>query len=203
MVIKLETERLILRKPRLSDAEDIYEGINDMSILRRLSGPLHPYKKKDAEGWIKRTQKKWKEKPQKNYDFVIVLKSGKKVIGSLGIHNVDENNGICETGSWLAKKYHRKGYMTEAKIAVNEFVFNKLKMRKMETGAFSDNKASDATQRAVGYKYEGCRKKKHICNATGKIHDENLYGLFKEDWKKNLPKLKNHLKEKIRRLEGH
>ncbi|MBT4375750.1 GNAT family N-acetyltransferase [archaeon] len=200
MVVKLETERLILRKPKLSDAEEIFEGIGNKDVSRRLSSVPYPYKKSDAEWWLKRSIKRWMEKEQKNYDFIIILKSERKIIGSLGIHDVDRDNGVCSTGSWLNKNYWRKGYMTEAKIALNEFAFNKLKIRRMETGAFTDNKASNATQLAVGYKYEGCRRKKHISKATGKLHDENMYGLLKEDWKKKLPKLKKHLKTKIKKL---
>lgn len=41
-----------------------------------------------------------------------------------------------------------------------------------------------------------CRKKHLKSLATGKIHDAHLCGLFKKDWKKNLPKLKKHLKNK-------
>ncbi len=70
----------------------------------------------------------------------------------------------------------------------------------METGAYEKNKASNATQRAMGYKYEGTRIKHHISKSTGKIHDEHLYGLFKEDWKKNLPKLRKKLNKKIEML---
>jgi len=196
----LETKRLILRKPRLSDAKDIIEGIGDFEISKNLSKVPYPYKKKDAEIWIKRSIKKSKRNVQDGYNFILELKSDKKVIGCLGIHKLNKQQGVCETGSWLNRKYHRKGYMTEAKIAVNELVFNQLKMRKMETEAFADNKASNATQRAVGYKYEGCRKKHSVSQATGKIHNNNLYGLLKEDWKKNLPKLKKHLEEKIRKI---
>ncbi len=198
--MKLETERLIFRKPRISDWKDLVEGIGDIEVSKNLSSVPYPYKKKDAEWWIKRTMVKWGERKQKEYSFMIELKSEKKVIGCLGIINVNRDNGFCETGSWLNKKYHRKGYITEAKIVVNEFAFSKLKMRKMETQAFADNKASNATQKAMGYKIEGCRKKHHISKATGKIHDETLYGLFKKDWKKNLPKLKKHLKDKIKKL---
>ncbi len=199
--MKIETKRLILRKPRLSDAKDIVEGIGDIEVSRNLSSVPYPYKKKDAENWIKKIIKKWNKKDQEDYTFGIELKSEGKYIGTLGIHNINKSHGFCRTGSWLNKKYHRKGYMTEAKIAINEFAFNKLKMRKMETEAFTDNKASNVTQKAVGYKLEGCRKKHHFSKATGKLHDENIYGLMKEDWKKNLPKLKKHLKDKIKKLE--
>ncbi|MEK6833813.1 MAG: GNAT family protein [Nanoarchaeota archaeon] len=201
--MKLETERLILREPRMSDWKDIVEGIGDLEVSKNLSTVPYPYKKKDAEYWIKKTIKKWKKRGKEieSYNFLIELKSEKKVIGSIGIPMIDYKNKFCTTGSWLNKNYHKKGYITEAKIVLNEFAFNKLKMRKMETETFSENTASNATQKAVGYKMEGCRRKHHISKATGKIHDENMYGLMKEDWKKLLPKLKKHLKDRIKKLE--
>ena len=36
----------------------------------------------------------------------------------------------------------------------------------------------------MGYKLEGVQRKKIKTQATGKIHDLNIYGLLKEDWKK-------------------
>ena len=74
--------------------------------------------------------------------------------------------------------------MTEAKIAVNDFAFDKLKLRRLNSDVFTDNKASNATQLKMGYKLEGTQRKAVKAKASGKIHDENIYGLLKEDWKK-------------------
>lgn len=200
MAVKLETERLILRKPRMSDWKDLVEGMNNLNVSKNLLKIKFPYSKKDAEGWIKNCQKVWNKKINKKYPFFIELKSEKKVIGAINL-SFDSHNLIGGTGSWINEKYWKKGYITEAKIAVNEFAFNELKLRKLETEVYSDNKASNAVQKFVGYKYEGNRKKHAICLADGKIKDENLYGLMKKDWKKNLPKLRKHLKDKIKRLE--
>ena len=41
----------------------------------------------------------------------------------------------------------------------------------------------------MGYKLEGMRRKAVRCKASGNIHDENMYGLLKEDWKKTRPSL--------------
>jgi|SRR3972149_6294123 len=198
----LKTQRLILRKPRLSNWKNIFEACKDIEVTRYLADAPHPYKKKDAIDFIKICLKKWNQKEKKSYPFFIELKSEKKIIGVIEIFGYNKRHRICETGSWINRKYWRKGYITEAKIAVNEFAFNRLKVRKMETGAYEKNKASNATQKAMGYKYEGTRLKHHITKSTGKIHDEHFYGLFKEDWKRNLPKLKKKLNDKIRRLEN-
>jgi len=119
----------------------------------------------------------------------IELKTEKKVIGAIGIHRIDYFSGVGTTGSWINKKYWRNGFMTEAKIAVNDFAFNKLKLRKLNSDVFVENKASNATQNKMGYKLEGTRRKNERSKASGKIHDENIYGLLKEDWKKVRGKL--------------
>jgi [ribosomal protein S5]-alanine N-acetyltransferase len=199
MEVKLETERLILRKPKISDANELKEGLNDLQISKYLAGVKHPYSQKDAKDWIKHCLKEWKKRKKETYFFFIELKSEKKLIGAIDIKKAKEWIGV--TGSWINKNYHRKGYISEAKIAINEFAFNELKLKKLETETGDDNLASQLTQEAMGYKKEGIRLKHLKSLATGKIHDAHLYGLFKKDWKKNLPKLKKHLENKIRKLK--
>lgn len=199
--MKLETKRLVLRKPKLSDWKDIVEGVSPLEVSRYLASVPHPYKKKDAIWFINDCLKKWSKKEQTAYPFLIELKSRKKVVGAIEIFGYNKQHKICETGSWINKNYWRKGYILEAKIAVNEFAFNKLKVRKMETGVYEKNKASNEVQKLIGYKYEGTRLKHHIPKSTGEIHDEHLYGLFKEEWKKRKPKLRKKLNNKIKNLE--
>lgn len=199
--MKLETKRLILRRPRLSDWKDLVEGIGDLKVSCMLDSVPHPYRKKDAIEWIKKSISKWRKKDQKDYIFFIELKSEKKVIGDTGLFKVDKFRGTCETGSWINKKYWKKGYILEAKVPVLDFVFDKLKLRKIETGAYVKNKASQGMSKRLGFKLEGKKRKSHVSKATGKIHDAYIYGLFKEDWKKNLPRLKKRLNNKIKRLK--
>jgi RimJ/RimL family protein N-acetyltransferase len=198
--MKLETQRLILREPKISDWKDIVEGIGNFNVTKTMSSVPYPYKKKDAFWWITKSIKEKNKKSRENYSFVIELKSKKKIIGGIGLHHIDFNK-TAETGSWIAQPYWRKGYITEAKIALNEFAFNKLKLRKLHSPIFSTNMASNATQKRMGYKLEGVLKKEKFCKATKKVHDVNICGLFKEDWKKNLPSIKKHLQMKIKKLE--
>ncbi len=180
----------------MSDWKDIMEGAGDLNISRRTLTIPHPYKKSHAIKWLKESIKKWDSK--KAYAFLIELKEERKIIGTIGLMHINLDSRTAETGSWINKKYQKKGYITEAKIAANNFAFNKLKLRKLNSSVFSDNKASNNVQRKVGYKLEGIRKKHLITSLTKEIKDENLYGLFKEDWKKKLPKLKKKLNKKIK-----
>jgi len=187
--MELKTKRLILRKPKKSDWKNLVEGVGEYDIAKMLLVVPHPYNKKDADVFIKKVIKRWKDKIKSDYTFFIELKTEKKVIGAIGIHRIDYFSGVGTTGSWINKKYWRNGFMTEAKIAVNDFAFNKLKLRKLNSDVFVENKASNATQNKMGYKLEGTRRKNERSKASGKIHDENIYGLLKEDWKKVRGKL--------------
>lgn len=197
--MKLETKRLILREPKMSDWKDLVGGVGNFNIAKNTLGIPHPYKEKDAKEYLKKATKKF---GKEEYMFYIELKSEKKVIGAIGLHKIDEFSGIAETGSWINRNYQKRGYITEAKIAANEFAFNKLKLRRLYSPVFADNKASNATQKRMGYKLEGRIRKAVKCKSTGKIHDENFYSLLKEDWKKVCPKLIKYLNEKIKKLEN-
>ena len=48
----------------------------------------------------------------------------------------------------------------------------------------------------MGYVLEGTMRKAHKSKATGKIHDANIYGLLKEDWKKKRIVLIKEMKDK-------
>ena len=183
--INLETKRLILRVPRKEDWKDIVEGIGDLEVSKTLSSVPYPYKKKDALWWVNKTRKSWKNKKDKSRGFLIELKSESKVIGGTGFHNIKWDIGSAESGSWIAKKYWRKGYITEAKIAINDWAFNKLKFQRLQSGAFVTNKASNGMSTKYGYRFVGTLKRAVKAKSTGKVHDRNIYELLKEDWKIN------------------
>lgn len=187
--MKFETERLILRKPKLSDWKDVVEGVSELEVSKYLATVPMPYKKKDALAWINRTIKKWNKKKKGGYSFVIELKSEKKVIGATSIENINYRNNTASAGSWINKRYWRKGYITEAKIPIFDFAFDKLKLRRIETQVFKHNKSSNAMVRNFGFKLEGIKRKGVVCEANGKIYDENIYGLLRSDWKKARTKI--------------
>ena len=199
--MKIETKRLILRSFRNDDWKDLVEGLNDLQVTKTLANVPHPYTKKDAMWWINRQKKLWAaKKRRKVYEFAIELKSEKKLIGGSGFNKINKFTKTAISGSWIARKYWRNGYIKEAKIALIDFAFNKLKLQKLETEAFVENKVSNSMSKKLGYKLEGTRKRSHRSKATGKWHDINEYGLFKIDWKRVRPRLVKEVKRNINGL---
>jgi len=181
--MRLVTKRLILRPLKNSDAKETVANINNLNVSKWLLVVPHPYKFKDAKKWIKDTQKDWKKRKKESYSFGIELKSQKKIIGGIGLHKVNKFQGKADVGYWLGQKYWRQGYGSEALMAILDFAFRKLKLRRLEAGIFAKNPSSGKLLRKFGFKLEGLRRKRLRSKANGKIHDEEIYGLLKQEYK--------------------
>ena len=180
--MKIETKRLVLREYCEEDAEDIVNGISNLNISKWLLMVSYPYTIKDAKGWININLKEQKKKQRESFEFLITLKENKKVIGGIGI-NVKRNE-VADIGYWLAEEYWRRGIVYEACNEIINFGFEKLKLRKIVIPIFAGNIASNGLAKKLGAKLEGTFRKQCIAKATGEVHDENVYGLLKEEWKK-------------------
>ncbi len=183
--MELETKRLILREWNKKDVNDLAEGLNNLKISKWLAFVPYPYTKKDAEEWIDSCFKSAKKRKNRDsYEFAIELKSEKKVIGGISLIKINKFQGTAGGGMWLNQKYHGQGYGSEAFAEKLKFAFNKLKLRRLDNGFFKDNESSFQMQKHFGYKIEGMRRKGFICKADGKIKDEYITGLLKEEWKR-------------------
>lgn len=182
--MKLETKRLILREWKNKNRKDLIKGINNINVSRWLLVVPYPYKKKDADDYINKQIKRKTTKNREDYSFAIELKSEKKVIGGVGIHKINKFSGKSDIGYWLSENYWRKGYGSEALDALLKFVFNKLRLRRVEAGIFKGNPSSGKLLEKFGAKLEGVHRKSHRCKADGRIIDECYYGLLKEEWRK-------------------
>ncbi|MCU0642107.1 MAG: GNAT family N-acetyltransferase [archaeon] len=183
--MKLETKRLILRPVTAKDAKDLAESLNNLNISKWIVPMPYPYKLKDAKYWINKQLKEHKEKERTDYTFVIELKPNKRLIGAVGIFGFDSKKVKGELGYWLDQNHWQKGIMSEAVEAVISFGFNKLKLKKILIPAFAGNPGSNAIAKKFGFTIEGKMRQHAHCKATGKIHDENIWGLLRSEWRKN------------------
>ncbi len=181
--MRLITDRLVIREYSEKDISNIVENINNLKVSRYMAVIPYPYTIKDAEWWVNECSKRRSKKPRIDYDLAIELEAGHRCIGGIGLESVNLKNGTAELGYWLGESYWRQKIMTEAAKAMLNFAFNKLHLRRIEIPTFVENKASTALALKLGAKHEGIKRQAVRALSTGKIHDTNILGVLKEDYK--------------------
>ncbi len=143
----LETDRLILRAPRLEDAPAIAALINDRRIAEMTTRIPHPYALADAAAWIATVNRREGEAT-----FLVTLADA-TVIGVCGIALHD--NAPPELGYWLGVPFWGKGYATEAARAVLDHGFEDLGHDALLSGARISNPASRRVLEKCGFQWTG------------------------------------------------
>lgn len=194
--MKLETKRLILREPTMKDARDIFLVLQNKNISKFMAGMPYPYKINHAKEFIKKTIESSKENNRKKYTFGIELKEEGKIVGAIGLHDVDLTRKIGSVSYWLREDLWGKGIVSEAMIAVLDFAFSKLKLNRINLNCNEKNKASRAIAKKFGFKLEGILRKAHVSVSTGEVNNKCCHGLLKEEWPKNKKRLLSEMKRK-------
>jgi RimJ/RimL family protein N-acetyltransferase len=143
----LETERLILRAPKLEDAKHVAALANDKRIAENTRRIPHPYSRADAEDFIAAAKT-----PQGEMQFLITTRAGLPV-GACGIATHDD--AAPEIGYWLGVKHWGRGYGTEAVRALIDFAFTELAHETLSAGARVTNPASRRILEKCGFQWTG------------------------------------------------
>ena len=150
----IQGDNIVLRYPRMSDADDITRNVNDKDVTKWLLLVPYPYERDDAISFIGQCQKLRRSK--KGYNFVIVYHN--EVVGVVGLGSINHEHKNAEIGYWLGKRYWGKGIMTDAVGLIVRFGFKQLKLHRIHTTIFEKNNASARVLEKNGFTFEGTIK---------------------------------------------
>lgn len=142
----LETERLVLRAPRLGDVKAVAALANDRRIAENTARIPHPYRASDAQDFVTGANVGGETA------YVVTLRNG-TLIGACGFTQVDRHPP--EIGYWLGAKYWGKGYATEAVRAVIDHAFTDLDCESLQAAARVTNPASRRVLEKCGFQWTG------------------------------------------------
>jgi RimJ/RimL family protein N-acetyltransferase len=143
----LETERLILRPPRLEDANAIAALANDRRIAENTARIPHPYRVADAEAFIAGVNVAGGE------TVFLVTDLDDTILGGCGVGVLDGQGP--ELGYWLGVPFWGKGYATEAVRAVIDYAFTELDYAFLNAGARVTNPGSRRVLEKCGFQWTG------------------------------------------------
>ena len=173
----LETERLVLRRMTMRDAQDMYAYSRDPQVARHVLWDAHR-SIGETRSYIRSTLRRYRAGEAAS--LVIELKAERKVIGTIGFMWVQRENAAAEVGYSLAQAYWNQGIMSEALAAVVKYAFTQLHLNRIEAQHEVDNPASGRVMRKVGMVKEGTLRQR-LFN-KGKFVDVDLYAILREDY---------------------
>jgi len=100
--------------------------------------------------------------------------------GIIGLKDTDIDNKKTEIGYWLSKSFQGNGIITQScKVLIN-FVFNKMKMNRVQIKAATKNLKSWKIPERLGFTFEGIER-------NGELHDRGfvdlkVYSLLRNDY---------------------
>jgi RimJ/RimL family protein N-acetyltransferase len=178
MTMQLETDRLIIRRPERSDAEELAAKINDEKIAATTLLIPYPYTTDDAYVWIDGIKTREGDGPARSFCFFD--KETGELIGGIGLSGVHRTHKHAEIGYWCAVKFWNRGYTSEAVKCVVDYGFRVLEVNRIYAHCFQRNIASAEVMKKAGMKYEGSARGEFFKN--GKFEDTFWYAIIREDW---------------------
>ena len=170
----LETDRLILRRVKITDSQELMLGyINQEEFL------YYANKSKLTLADVKmHVTKSIEEYTNKDcYSWVIVLKSNNKIVGAINL-KANTYADYVEFNYAIDNRYINNGYMTEALLAVKDFCFNKLKIKRFQGGCCVENLASKRVMEKCGMECEGILRS--AIKLEDGYHDMYLFSIINE-----------------------
>jgi len=114
------------------------------------------------------------------YFFSICAKSGEK-IGTVSLRK-EPFDAVGSYGYLIGtRKYWGGPFALQAQIAILDFGFEKIKLRRIWGGATANNLASLFNFKRLGFVHEGTRRQA-FTDVDGKIVDSIEFGLLAQEW---------------------
>lgn len=171
--LRLETERLVLRRPESADTARLAEVADDRRIARNMTSAFpNPYGLSDAEEFI----------ASRGTDFAIITREpvGSLSAGLVGMVGYSPASGGHDDshifGYWLTPDAWGQGIATEAAGAVLDHLLAVEPVRRVEARVYAWNPPSAKVLEKLGFTLEG--RTRNSVRRFDEVTDELIYGLL-------------------------
>ena len=183
-LFEITGQKIILRPPQYSDWKAWADERKKNKWYLQPWEPLWSINELERSSFVKRVR--MFERLSHNdqaYSFLIFTSDNEDFIGEVNISNVQR--GIiqsCTIGYWIAKNCEGKGMMSESLELVKEFIFNELKLHRIEAACLPHNMPSLKVLLKNGFIKEGTARK--LLKINDKWQDHTVLSFILDDFKK-------------------
>ncbi len=171
----LETKRLILRKPEITDVDEYMQFVNSEFVNRY--NAMSPVTREKAEHQFSQAKDDLSA-------IALERKETGKMIGMIYAGEDSLRYGVesREFSYFLREEEAGKGLMKEALAALIDYFFTEEKLDCVSARCFVPNVASQRLLESLGFTREGVVRK-CVKGYKDTVFDDCLYCLMREDWK--------------------
>ena len=177
--MRLETERLILRRWEERDAENLYQYARDPAVGPIAGWPPH--------GSVEESRTIIQTVFCAQEAYAVCLKGDNRAIGAIelklnGHTDMTERDDECELGYWIGKPFWGKGLIPEAVREILRHAFEDLGMEKVWCGYYDGNIKSKRVQEKCKFRYQWTTKDIDV-PLMGEKRTGHVSCLTRREWK--------------------
>jgi len=176
------SERLVLRRPRTEDFEAFLRSWADPQMTRYTGA--RPNVEQFIRDLIAEMQAKQPGESEPGgpwYQYAIERRDDGALVGDIGIGFGVPGERQVEVGDRIHPDHQRQGYAREALGAVIPHLIAEHRIHRFIGVAASENAASIAVLRSLGFRQEGHFRQSFWCN--GEWLDDDYYALLASEWR--------------------
>jgi ribosomal-protein-alanine N-acetyltransferase len=170
-----------LRGPQMADFAEwasLREGSREFLVPWEPTWPADDLTRTSFRRRLRRYLREVRE--DRAYPFFIFREEDGALVGGCTLSNV--NRGVqqsCTLGYWAGEVYAGKGYVTKAVRALVPYVFEELRLHRLQAACLPENERSKAVLRRCGFREEGYAR--GYLRINGVWRDHVLFAMLRDD----------------------
>ncbi|TAJ36448.1 MAG: N-acetyltransferase [Reyranella sp.] len=179
---RIAGRRVFLRAPTMDDWPEWAEL---RARSRTFLTPWEPTWPEDSLGRdhfrrrLRQQAKEWRA--GEAYGLFVFTNEGRRLVGGINLSNV--RRGVAQAASvgyWMGQPYAGQGLMTDALRSTLPFVFDDLRLHRLEAACLPHNEPSKSVLAKVGFHEEGLARQ--YLRINGHWADHLLFALLRADY---------------------
>jgi RimJ/RimL family protein N-acetyltransferase len=167
-------KKVRLRAPQRTDIPLFVKWFNDPEATQYLlRGP--PMGMEEEERW-------YDEMVNREGKVFCIETLGGKLIGNIGIINIDWHNRKADIGILIGEKdYWSQGYGTDAITLLLGFMFDEMNLERVWLFCDAENRRAQRCYENCGFRQEGVFRHNRL--RSGEFTDDVVMSILKDEWK--------------------